>query len=279
MTNVRIVTDSSAEITQDAAKRLGVTVVPHNVHIGPQVLRDGIDVTGDQVCQWVVESGRPPRTSPPSLTAFRSVYQELTQSPMDIVSIHVSGKLSDTVRHAAQASAYFLGYGRITVIDSRLTSWGLGLLVIEAAQAAATGATSEEIVRRIRGMIPRTYVVFYADQMKCGRVAEQADGVVSLDAGAPGLKPLFIVEDGENAPLGTLRTEERAVDRLYEFVIEFPSLQHVSIVHGLASGQAHELRERLTTERPEQKIELRRYGAAMAADWGPDCLGVVVYEG
>ena len=280
MGHVRIVTDSSAEIDQDLADALGIVVVPLNVHMGDEVYHDGADVTAAQVMHRLAREGcSPPYTSPPPVATFRSVYDKIARTSNEIISIHLSGKLSDTVRRASEAAESFAGYSRIAIIDSRLASWGLGLLVVEAARAAAAGAALDEIVRTTRGMISRIYVVFYVDTLehllRGGRVAK-AD---ALAGSSLNIKPVFILENGENAPLESARTMDNAMDRLVEFVLEFPSLQHVSIVYGQLDRQAHALLDRLQEECPEQEFQLRKYGAAMTVHLGPNCIGVVAYEG
>jgi len=279
MGKIKIVTDSSAEIPRSLAKELGITVIPLNVHIGGETFRDGVDITSAQVFQRMAKTPMLPTTSPPSVSTFRSVYERLTKTADEIISIHISAKLSDTIRHALQASEYFLGYSRIAVIDSRLASWGLGLLVVEAAKAAAAGASQEEIVRQVRGMIPKIYVVFFLDTLeylqRSGRIGKAA----ALVGGMLNIKPLLILEDGEIMPLEKVRTREKAIERLYEFVIEFPHLEHISIIYGQLSNEAHELLKRLKSVFPKRQIELKMYSAALGVHVGPNCMGIVVYEG
>ena len=45
---VRIVTDSSSEISQEEAKRLNIEVLPLTIIFGNEQYRDGIDITSDE---------------------------------------------------------------------------------------------------------------------------------------------------------------------------------------------------------------------------------------
>lgn len=154
--SVRIVTDSTAYLSPDIVQELGVTVVPCHIQIGARTYLDGVDLDEATFAHLAYEQGLGVSTEPPTVEDFLEVYKDLNRDSADIISIHVSGALSETVENAAQAAGGLLGRCQISVIDAQTVSIGLGILVESAARAAAAGQSADDIVRLIRGLIPRS---------------------------------------------------------------------------------------------------------------------------
>ncbi len=280
MGKVAIVTDSTAFLEPGAAQELDITVVPLNVHIGDETLRDGIDITPEAFFQRLEQGGPIPRTSPPSVQTFERVYANLHTRTDQILSIHISGRLSQTLNHAQRGAESLLGRCKIIVVDSLTTSLGLGILVRAAARAAQEGANLDEIVRLVRGMIPHIYIVFYVDEMdylERGRRIGRAQAILGTMLN---IKPLLFVEDGEIIPLEKVRTHEKAVEKLFEFVAEFSELEQAAIVqrHATSTEETKMLLERLEQLFPRIEFPIIQYGPVLASHIGASAMGVVVYE-
>ncbi len=154
MTKVHIITDSTAHFTDPTLpERLGVTVVPQTIQFGRQTFQEGVDISTEEFYRRLPHYATLPTMHPPSVDVFRDLYSEKLKQNKQIISIHTSSKMGRTVAMARQAADEFLGGNKIAVIDSLTTSLGLGLLVEAAAGAAEDGATLDEVVRVVRGMI------------------------------------------------------------------------------------------------------------------------------
>ena len=280
MGKVAIVTDSTAFLEPGEAQELDITVVPLNVHIGDETLRDGIDITPEAFFQRLEQGGPIPRTSPPSVQTFERVYANIHSRTDQILSIHLSGRLSQTLNHAQRGAESLLGRCKIIVVDSLTTSLGLGILAKAAARAAQEGANLDEIVRLVRGMIPHIYIVFYVDEMdylERGRRIGRAQAILGTMLN---IKPLLFVEDGEIIPLEKVRTHEKAVEKLFEFVAEFSELEQAAIVqrHATPTEETKMLLERLEQLFPGIEFPIIQYGPVLASHIGPSAMGVCVYE-
>ena len=280
MGKVAVVTDSTAFLEPGVAQELEINVVQLSVHLGDEVLRDGIDITPEAFFVRLEQGGVIPRTSPPSVGTFEQVYADLHTRTDEILSIHISGHLSQTLNHAERGAESLLGRCSIMVIDSMTTSLGLGILAKAAAQAAQEGADLDEVVRLVRGMIPHIYTVLYVDQMdylERGNRIGRAQAVLGtmLD-----VKPLLFLEDGEIIPLEKVRTHEKAIEKLFEFVAEFSELEQAAIVQRNPSPteETKILLERLEQLFPDMEFPLIQYGPVLASHIGPSAMGVVVYE-
>jgi DegV family protein with EDD domain len=276
---IKIVTDSSSDISAHLAKELGVTVLPVRIRLGDQVYRDGVDIDRRGFYQYLAQGAGRPFLEPPQLEDFQRAYGRLLTDTDQVLSLHLSSRISRTAQVAQEAAKAFLGRSKITVIDSHTISWGLELLVSFAAQAVERGATAEDIVRLVRGTIPHIYMVFFADstdfagyQGRLGRIRTQADTLA-------GLKPLLIMEEGEILPMERVRVRGKPTERLLEFVSEFARFDRATILRGRLSDGAQSLFEHLLEAFPEKRLDIKPYGLALATCVGPDALGIGVYEG
>jgi DegV family protein with EDD domain len=280
MGKVSVVTDSTAFLEPGVAQELDITVVPLNVHLGDELLQDGIDITPEAFFQRLETGALMPRTSPPSVQTFEQIYTNLHARTDQILSIHISGRLSQTLNHAQRGAESLLGRCSIAVVDSLTTSLGLGILAKAAATAAQQGATLDEIVRLARGMIPHLYIVFYVDRMDYLERGHRIGRAQAILGTMLNIKPLLFVEDGEIIPLEKVRTHEKAVEKLFEFVAEFSELQQAAIVqrHPSPTEETKMLLERLAQLFPHIEFPIIQYGPVLASHIGPSAMGVVVYE-
>lgn len=281
MGKVAIVTDSAAYLEPGVAQQSDITVIPMNVHLGEETLRDGVDITPEAFFERLErQSGLVPRTSPPSVRTFEQVYAGLHTRTDQILSIHTSGQLSQTVEQARRGAASLLGRCNIVVLDSLTTSLGLGILAKAAAEAAQKGANLDEVVRVVRGMIPHIYIVLYVDQMdylERGRRIGKAQAFLGTMLN---VKPLLFMEDGEIIPLEKVRTHDKAIEKLFEFVAEFSEVEQAAIVqrHAVPTQETKMLLERLAQLFPHIEFPIIQYGPVLASHIGPSAMGVIVYE-
>jgi DegV family protein with EDD domain len=278
---VKIVTDSTAYLEPGVAEELEISVVPLNIHFGDEILRDGVDITAAEFFRRLDRSPEMPTSSPPSRSTFEKLYSKLSKTTDEIVSIHISDKLSQTCAMANAAAAPFLGRCDIAVVDSLTTSLGLGILATAAAEAAAQGETLDEIVRLLRGMIPHIYVVFLVETLDYLERGGRIGRAQAILGSMLGIKPLLIMEEGEIVPLEKVRTRSRAIDKLFDFVVEFPHIEQMAILQKspVATEETLLLIERLELVLPEMEFPIISYGPVLATHVGPNTMGIIVYEG
>jgi DegV family protein with EDD domain len=167
-------------------------------------------------------------------------------------------------------------------MDSMSTSWGLGLTVIAAAEAAEQGQPLDEIVRLVRGLLPHLYVVFYVDRLDYLEGGGRIGVAQALLGTMLHIKPLLLVEEGEIIPLEKVRTHLLALEKLASFVAEFAALRDVVILRSpleSSNGELVEaLQEQLSLALPDRQFPVIEYDPVLACHLGPEALGVVVYE-
>ena len=273
---VRIVTDSTADLPPALAEELGITVVPANVVINDESYRDGVDITPDEFYQHLISDARVPTTSQPSMGTFQEAYRELVERGDEIVSIHVTGKLSGTVNSAEQAKAGLGDDVPIEVIDSRLASIAMALVVVEAAELAGQGMSYQEVAEQVRRNLSRTTTFFALDTLeylqKGGRIGKAQAFVGSLLS----VKPLLTLEDGEVHPLERPRNHRRAMQRLIDLTREKAPAARLGIIYSTDEQWADDLRGSLSDLMPEEQILMARFGPALGVYVGPRAVGVAI---
>ena len=143
---IRIVTDSSGDLPPETIQEWNITVLPCYVMIDDTSHRDGVDITTDDFYKKLSGGGRLPSTSQPTSADFQPVYQAHLDRGDEVVSIHVSGKLSGTINSAQQAKEALGNPDSIQVIDSLLASIPLGLAALEAAIIAQDGSSAAQVL-------------------------------------------------------------------------------------------------------------------------------------
>lgn len=274
--SVRIVTDSTADIPSPLAQELAIVVVPLNVQFGEAVFRDGVDLGTEEFFRRLVRSPVLPTTSQPSAGAFLEVYSRLAAERAEIVSLHISAKLSGTLNSAQVAKESLDVPCRIELMDSQSASLGLGLTALAAARAAQAGASFQEVVALVRRRIDATTVLVFVDTLEYLQRGGRIGRAQAFLGGLLNVKPLLTLREGEIHPVERVRTRARALERLYEYAASYVQIEDLAVLHSTSPQEAQELRRRLGGLFPEQQVLLATYGPVIGTHLGPGAMGVVV---
>ena len=271
---VKVITDSTADLPPALAEELGITVVPLNVHFGTEVYRDGVEITADEFYRRLVTASRLPTTSQPTPGDFLSAYDEMGQTTDEIISVHISAKLSGTMNSATQALEEYAGSSRIEIVDSMQGSMGLGVVAIAAAEAASRGGGLDDVVAETRAALPNVGFIGLVDTLeyleKGGRIGKAQAFVGSLLR----IKPLLTIRDGEAHPLERARTRAKGVDRMCELVQAEMPLKDLAVVYTTTPDEARALAQRLQSFLPQGEVILSQVGPVVGTYLGPGVLGV-----
>jgi DegV family protein with EDD domain len=277
---VRIVTDSTADMSPNLARELGVTVVPLSVIFGDEVLKEGVQIGHDLFYDKLVRSKTLPTTSAPSVGDFLEAYEPLLTGKDEVVSIHLSSKLSATYNNACQA-AEKLGErgGRVTVIDSQLVSLGMTFVVAAAARAAADGAKVDDIKKIAGQMIPRVRILVVLDTLEYVRRGGRIGRARAFLGNMLRVKPILYIRDGEVHPGERVRTKVQAHERIFQIVTSYPRVEDASVAYSTNAAEANEMARRLREALPGASCGVTRLGPVIGVHAGPGVLGVGVLEG
>jgi DegV family protein with EDD domain len=266
---VRVVTDSTADLSKDQAQALGIAVVPLTVQFGEESYRDGVDLNSVEFFAKLANAKVMPTTAAPPPGLFEETYRQLLQDGADgILAIQLSSTLSATYSAAVQGAESLKGQQvPIEVVDSRSVSGGMGLPVMAAARAAREGKSLAECKVIAEDMLARMHIYAVLDTLEFlqrgGRIGKASQLLGTLLS----FKPLLVVKDGAVLPLEKPRTRSKAHERIAQLL---QNLGPIEIV-GIAESD-EEIGQQLTTAIRTVyagPIEYFRLGPVVGAHTGP----------
>lgn len=273
---VKIVTDSTSDLTPEIAGDLEITVVPLNVHFGSETYRDGIDLTTEAFYRRLAECQDLPTTSAPAPGTFAEVYDKLSKETDEILTITISSKLSATYKAAVDGKEMSRSKARIEIIDSLSAIVGLGLIVISAAKAARAGANLDEVIDVVRSNMKLVDFRIAFDTLEYLRRGGRIGRAQSFLGSALKVNPILTIRDGITEGVTRVRTRARAIDYLCDFVARFPELEEVAIEDATTPDEAMLLSERISARFPKERIYWLKISPVIGTHVGPHVLGVGV---
>ena len=273
---VKIVTDSTADLSPEIVKELGITVVPEYVLFGEKTYRDGIDISYDELYEKLINNPKPPSTSQPTPADFTKVYQELSKETDEIISIHLSGKLSGTYSSAVQGKKLIDSRCNISVIDSESVTMGLGMLVMSAARLALNNEKPEKIVDEIKEEMKNIHLFATFDTLKYLALGGRIGKARALFGSILNVKPIITLRNGEFLPVGNFRTRAKALDKLCELAKNTVNINELAVVYSTTPDEAQGLKNRTSPLVESNHFYIARLGPALGVHGGPGTLAVVI---
>lgn len=233
MSRVYIVTDSTADLTEEEVKQFEISIVPMNISIDDENYIDGVTITKEEFKEKMIASAELPKTAQPSIGRFVEVYDELGKNGDSVISIQMMRSISGTVDAARQAAD--ITETNVTVVDSDFTSRSMGIIVKEAAKAAAEGKTVEEILEIIEDAKNRTTlyltVVNLDNLIKGGRISQ----LMGMFSNLLNIKLFLQVINGKIEIIQKgrgLKSLQKKYDEIFEQMKSAPNgIQEIGIMH------------------------------------------------
>ena len=233
MSRVYIVTDSTADLTEEEVKQFEISIVPMNISIDDENYIDGVTITKDEFKQKMIESAELPKTAQPSIGRFVEVYDELGKNGDSVISIQMMRSISGTVDAARQAAD--ITETNVTVVDSDFTSRSMGMIVKEAAKAAQEGKSVEEILEIVEDAKKRTTlyltVINLDNLIKGGRISQ----LMGMFSNLLNIKLFLQVINGKIEIIQKgrgLKSLQKKYDEIFEQMKSAPNgIQEIGIMH------------------------------------------------
>ena len=274
MAKIRVVTDSAGDIPVDLAKRLNIDVIPLTIRFGDEEFVDLVDLTPKAFWAKCKESPTLPETAAPSPGAFQEAYERALADGCDgVIVITLSSELSATNQAAVIGGEAMNGRIPVEVIDTKAVTMAEGLVTIEVAEAAATGATLDQLSEIARNASAKTHVVGTISTLehlvKGGRIT----GAKALLGSVLAIKPLLQLRDGIVVEAGRQRTRARALAACVEEAVRAQPLRRIALVHGDADDIESTVAS-LRTVTSEFPLIVGDIGSVVGTHGGPGIVGV-----
>ena len=280
MSRIIIVTDSTADLTEQEIQDFNIHVVPLNITIQEEHYLDGETITKEEFKNKMIASSELPMTAQPSIGRFVELYDELGKDGSEIISIHLMNSISGTVNAARQAAD--ITESTVTVVDSDFTSRSMGIIVREAAQAAKEGKSAEEVLEVIESTRQRTKLyltVLNLDNLiKGGRISR----VMGAFSNLLNIKLFLEVINGkiEIVQKGRgLKSLQKKYDEVFEEMKACPNgIQEIGIMHAglneFNQSQIDTLRELF----PDAKFTIVMTSPIIMSHTGVEAMAVTYLE-
>ena len=274
---VRVVTDSTADLTPEQIAELGVAVAPLTVSFGDMTYEDGVTIDSRTFFQQLERGGRP-TTSQPTPQAFADIYRRLAdEGAAAIVSIQISSKLSGTYGAATRAAQAAHEDGvtiPIEVIDSQQASLSMQFAIFAAVAAARAGKDVAEVVAAAQDALQRSRIFLVADDLgflqRGGRIG-QAQRVAGT---LLNVKPIISLRDGAVVALDRPRTRRKAYERLAEYLREQEPVE--SVIVGQASPEVGDQLAEVIAQTYHGPTRRAWAGPTIGTHIGPNAAGIAV---
>lgn len=271
---VRIVTDSSSDLTDDEIAAHGVEVVPLTIRFGDEEFEDRTDLTVEAFYDKLGAASVLPETAAPAPGKFEAAFRRQASAGADaIVCITLSSGLSATMQSAQNAAMAVKDDLDVRVLDSRSITSGLGTQVLLAAEAAEGGASVDEVVALVEGLVERTHVFGALDTLDNLKKGGRIGGAQALLGSLLSIKPILDISTGEVAEAGKARTRRKALEVLRDKVVEAGTVEHLCVTHGLAPD-IDAMLDLLGEGYDRDRIRVGHIGPVIGTHGGPRVMGV-----
>ncbi len=279
MQTVKIISDSTCDLSKEWCERFNVDIIPLHVVLGDDMYSDGVDVTADEIYEWVDKNHQNPKTAAPSPQEIEEVFQKYLEQYQEIVCFSISASMSASNSNMHLAARDLEAEDRIFVIDSANLSTGLGNLVLEAAEMAAAGEDGKTIADRMEELKPLVRSSFVVDTLFYLYRGGRCSGLTALAGETLRLHPKISVVDGE---MGAGKRYRGKIDRAvmnYVHDLEDELMQaqpkRVFITHTRSNPETVQaVREYLESLGHFEEIGETLAGCVVTCHCGPGVLGL-----
>jgi DegV family protein with EDD domain len=279
MTQIAIVTDSTAYIPENLRKQHNIYVAPQQLiwpnDTGTETFRDGIDISSTQFFQRLRTDKKHPQTSQVSPAVFKDIFAEALKSNDAVLCIAISSGVSQTLNSAHVAKNDLPGT-QIEIVDSRTTAMALGFLALAAAKAAP-GKSLAELKQYVEANLDKTGVIFTVDTLDYLHKGGRIGGAQRFLGNLLNTKPVLGVKDGKVDAIDRVRTKKKAVEYVGDYVVkavEGKSNIRLATLHADAEGEARELLDSVSKRvKPVESI-LSEVSPVVGVHAGPGTVGL-----
>ena len=278
MSRVAIFTDSASDLDPGQAAAEGITIIPLLVTFGAETFKAGEELSTEAFWERMVAPDAPfPKTAASSPGDFKDAYEAAFERGAEaIVSIHVAGDLSGTIK-SAQIARDMLPDREIHVVDSRGASMAEGILARMAVELAGEGRTAAEIAEILESRTADMVIYLTLETLEYLKKGGRISGTQAAIGTLLSVKPIIRVKDGVVDTIDKVRTRSKARDRMIELITERP-IERLAILHTI-SPDVEAFRDEVLARSSglaASDVTIDLVGASVGPHLGPGCVGAAV---
>jgi DegV family protein with EDD domain len=276
---LHIVMDSAGDMPPGWAEEFEIHVIPINIHFGEQMFLQGIDLSNADFYRLADESGVIPKTSQPTPLQFADFYQKIARTGDQILSLHVTGKLSGTFSSAEMAARDLRGKLDVIPFDSGSGSAAMGYMAREARRMQRAGATLDEILARWQTIRRNVQIILTLDTLEYARRSGRVKALQAALASLLNVKPIITLHEGVLELGERVRTRRKALEFVVNEMVRRVGAGpvNVAIVHAQDPQAGEKLAQAACKLLNCKELIITELSIGVAANLGPGTVGVVAY--
>ena len=276
MRKVKIITDSTCDLSFDMINDLGIVRVPLHVILGEDSYPDDQNLSSQHLFDYADSTGVLPKSSAVNAFEFETVFREWLDKDYDIFFMGISSHLSSTMQNAQTAAAQ-LDRSRIMIVDSLSLSTGIGLQILEAADLAQNGAGINEIAAHALNIREKVQASFVVNTLKYLYLGGRCSRLASIVGSRLKIKPKLELVGGEIVP-GVKFRGDNYLDKYYKQVMERASdidPKRIFVTHCMADKNANEIKTKLEKQFGFTNVIITTASPTISAHCGPGTVGIL----
>ncbi|MFZ7121207.1 MAG: DegV family protein [Eubacteriaceae bacterium] len=273
---IRIVTDSSSDLNVELEKKYNIIVVPLTVNFEDANYKDRDEIKSKEFFEKLSTANKIPYTSQVNPNTFVDVFNTILDNGDEVLGIFLSSELSGT-NNSAEVAKNMIKSEKINIIDSRVVSLSLGLLVVKAAEMVEQGKSMNEIVKVLSESKKNMKSIIIVDTLDYLRKGGRLTASKAFIGGILNLKPILTFEDGKLIPKDSVRGRKKALRWVKNWITENDfdlSKKTIYILHASDDHYLQELKKILVKEYNASNIIESEVGAIVGTHCGPGAIGV-----
>jgi len=280
---VKIMTDSAADIQPELIQKYALALVPTVIRFGDEVFYEGVDITMDQYYERFFAAEELPQTANPTLAHQYELFEKLGKEADEVLNIVISSGISGSFNTAINARRMYekrvKNPAKIHIYDSKLATFGIGIIAIMASELAKNGKSAEEIIAELDLFRSKLEVEFTVPDLiylhKGGRLSKSKYWIANL----MDMKPVICFNDGKMEVEKTVRGHQNAVIESFNLAYEKtgkPDKFNAYIMHARNIESANFLKEYIeeVIQPTDYNISIRDLGMTIVTHTGPGCIGL-----
>jgi DegV family protein with EDD domain len=279
---IKIATDSTCDLPAEWYQEYDITVVPINIQFGTETYLDGVTIDRETFYRRIEETGKLPSTSQPSAGQFESYYRKMMDAgATDILSLHVTSKLSGTFQSAELAKDMLSGQVRVHPFDSACGSAGLGFMAVDAVRMIRDGRTLDEILARMEVLRERMTIVLVLKDLRFAQMSGRVGRLQSSLASLLNVKPIVVLQQGILDVGEKVRSQSKALERMLDIVAERVGSHdpvNLAVIHAESAAEGEALLQRARKRFHCRETFLANLTTSLVVHFGPGTLGLVAYR-
>ena len=279
MSQIAVVTDSTANIPEELLKQHNIYVAPLHITWDKVVYRDGIDIKPDDFYQRLRKSATLPTTSGAIQSEFIQIFDNLLGKVDGVVVIVVSQNLSAAYNSAVLVKEIYPQLP-VEIIDSKSATMAMGFAVIATAKAASAGGNMDAVTNAAKDLLSKTHLFFMLDTLEYLKRGGRINWPAATFANLLKVKPILTLREGKVEPVDRPFTKPVAIKKLLRLMEErvTDTPLHVAVAHADDFDGANNLEREINLRFKCEEIIITAFTPVMGAHTGPNLLGVAFYN-